>query len=115
MKNKLIREIKKNKFKIMSFLIGYLIIITDFKLLNGIENIFMHIDKFYLILVNLFIILISYFILKKVLIIYLDILILKNDKIYKKIIKYFMIASLGSFIGFISLLFQSFILVLLPF
>jgi uncharacterized membrane-anchored protein len=115
MKDKLVKEIKRNKFKLLSFLIGYLLIVIDYKMLEGIRILFAYTEMFYLIIFNLIFIIISGFSLKKILKIYKDIVIIKNDKSYIKIFKYLKILSLGALIGFISLVFQAFILVILPF
>jgi len=114
MKGKLVKEIKRNKLKLLSFLFGYALIILDYKMLEGITLLFKNIDFFYVVLFNVIFIVIAGLSLKKILKIYMDIIILKSDKFFLKIIKYLKIISLGAFIGFISLIFQSFVMVLIP-
>lgn len=115
MKDNLVKEIKRNKLKLLTFIIGYLLIVLDYKMLEGIRILFAHTEMFYLIIFNLMFILITAFSLKKILKIYKEIIVIKNDKLYVKIFRYLKIISLGAFIGFISLIFQAFILVILPF
>ncbi len=115
MKEKLVKEIKRNKLKLLSFMIGYLLIVLDYKMLEGIRILFAHTDMFYLVVFNLIFIIISAFSLKKILKIYKEIIIIKNDKSHIKAFRYLKIISLGAFIGFISLVFQAFLLVILPF
>jgi len=90
-------------------------IILDYKILIGLEELFNSIDIFYLIIFNLIFIVLMFPIIKKTLSIYAEIIILKNEKKYIQIFKYLKIVSLGAFIGFISIIFQAFVIVLLPF
>lgn len=112
---KLLKEIKLNKLKIIFFILGYFMLVFDYKMMENIEIIFTEIDKFYLIIFNLIFIYITFHILKKIAEIYINIIIIKSEKLYIKIFKYLKIISLGAFIGFISLIFQVFVMVLLPF
>lgn len=115
MKGKLVKEIKRNKVKLLAFIIGYLLIVLDYKMLEGIKTLFEYTEMFYLIIFNLIFIGITTLSLKKILEIFKEIIIIKNDKLYIKVFRYLKIVSLGAFIGFISLIFQAFILVILPF
>jgi len=115
MTENILKEIKRNKLKIIFFLIGYIMLILDYKILIGIEDLFNSFDIFYLIIFNLIFIFLMFPVIKKTLSIYSDIVIIKNDKKYVKIFKLLKVISLGSFIGFISIIFQAFVVVLLPF
>ena len=113
--DKILKEIKRNKLKIFFFLAGYLMLVLDSKMLIEMENLFKMFESFYLILFNLIFIALIFPVIKKIISIYVEIVIIKNDKLYIKLFKYLKIVSLGAFIGFISMVFQSFVIVLLPF
>jgi len=115
MTNKILKEIKRNKIKISFFLVGYLMLILDYRMLIAMEDLLKLFETFYLIIFNLIFIFIMFPIIKKIIKIYTEIIILKNDKGYIKIFKYLKVISLGAFIGFITMIFQSFVIVLLPF